>query len=255
MSGLKVQTTAKPLNAREVKIPSPMRRHPFLKGEDTLVELKEQLSRYAKNQQRKMALKAMKLCSYLQHMPLHSTYPEDLDVDDIEWKELEHQVCCSRLQINGIVIGEGTATASRTEVCRILQKVCTKLAANCTDMSTHTLYHALIVRLAGKASLVDSYLRLKGCLATPQVVSLQAPKEISNTMQTITVTVFESDSTIHATFTHYHDFGLHRLCEDSDSSNTNNNKPWIKFSATVYERVNLSTGDAVRKMELLLPRK
>ena len=243
MSALRVQTTAAPLNARVPQVPPPAKRNlALVSAEEKLAIAKEQVSHFAHMNDRKHTLLALKRCSSLQHISLDTVITEPQD----EWTELEERACRSRITLNGIPIGEGAPTSSSGEVRRVLQGLCRKLAADLPHFHAERLYSAMILRLAHRA-LPDARAKLNALFGSEEV-EVRVPKEVAD-IPTSEVTVYESGQHIHATFTYSHVFGISRKSDDA------NNRPWIKVTAFIYERTNLSTGASVRKLELRMPRK
>jgi len=229
-----------PLSSKSAKLDAPSQQP------SPLAELKEKLTRNPRAHERKFALNALKECTSLRSIPL-GNHP-DVPSKDEEWARLEEDTCTSPINVNGVTIGPGSPASSRIEVRRILMGLCEKLTAE-TGISPETLYHTLMVRLAGSVSQAEAHETLVKVMGSSSFV-FQVPNNIVEEIPIVAVTIYESDGDIHATFDHYHLYGMYRKL-----SETPGGKPWIKLNVVLHERCNLSTGASVRSMEVRLPRK
>ena len=241
---LSMQATVQPMHSGHRKTPPIPDEAPALL-EESLQDLKAKLSLKSKSQDRKFVLKSMRECSCLRNLAMETT--SAIMEDEKEWSMLETEVCSSTIEVNGIRIGPGTPASSITEVRRILSGLCDKLTSELKSMTSKQLYHALIIRLADSVSLGGALARLEPFLSTSHL-KLQIP-QMPVELPPTKITIYESGGQIHATCNLYHLLGLYRAFDDDDG------RPWIKLTAAVHERSNLSTGASVRTLELRLPHK
>jgi hypothetical protein len=171
------------------------------------------------------------------------SYPES----DEEWLKLEKEVCMTAIDVNGISIGSGSHASSGTEVRRILTGLCAKLTENIPNMTRDQLYREIIVRLAESWSKIGTLSQLKDLFGGNNL-DVQMP-HVKPELPKSQITIYESGQQIHATWNLYQAFGLYR---DSDESG---GKPWIRLTAAIRERSNLSSKKSVRTLEVRLPHK
>lgn len=208
-------------------------------------ELKEKLSRHGKTSDRKNVLNSMKDCAYLRSIPMKPAPSEPKNGK--EWTRFEREVCCTSIEVNGISIGPGSHASSSMEVRRILTSLCGKLTEGLANMTSEELFRHLVIRLSDTNSKADTYSQLNAVLSC-SCLTVQAPKAPASLPKT-KITIYESGQHIHATCQQYHAYGLYR------KSDAPGGKPWIKLTAALHERSNLSTGASVRTLELRLPHK
>lgn len=208
-------------------------------------DLKEKLSRFTKADDRKHVLLSLKEYPYLRSIPMeHVKY---MDLPEREFQTLENEVCNSPIEVNGVNLGPGSVVSSFSEVKRILRGLCDSLTQGLDNMTTDELHRALIVRLADTSSKADTASHLAAHFGIKElfIQPCKLPAEIPCPK----ITVYESNSNIHATCDVVHVFGLYRKMDLSGV------KPWIKLNVVIHERCNLSTGASVRTMEVRLPHK
>jgi len=243
-TALRVQTPLTPIGRKKSttpakkKVKTPSRR--LKSAEESFQRLKTQLSRYARANDRKFVMRALKECRYLQCIALEAT--PTAPTSQREWLALEKELCNTPLDINGILFAEST------QVVRILKDLCQALSQG-LKLLPESLYQSLIVRLARTTSSADSYFQLNALLGSQDLVLQPPQKQQTAILPPSELTLYQANGQIHATVQISHPYGLFR------KSDVTSGKPWIPLYATVYERVNLSTGESCRHVSVRLMEK
>lgn len=222
-------TLTSPLRSSD---PSGIKKKPT-SPEEVVEKLKMQLSRFTRASDKRLVVRSIQNCRYLQSIPLEkvSSAPSSQQ----EWKELENQVCSHSININGLIM------APSNEMLAVLKHLCEQLCLE-TKLSVSSLYHALLVRLAHPMSATDCYFALNTLLGSQELAlqELKNPPAVPPTK----LTLYQADGSIHASLQIFHPLGLFRKMD------VNSGKAWIFLQASVKERVNLSTGEACRQVSV-----
>ena len=197
------------------------------------VELQNNLQRYARGNDRRMAIRSLTECRALRSIPMDGS-PSSPSSHE-EFKTLEREVCFTSVELNGLLF----RSSPSNQILKILTELCNELCRE-SRLSFQAIYQAMIVRLARTTSSADSYFHLNALLGSQDLV-LQARQ--ASTPPTH-LTMYESDGTIHAVLTTYHAYGLFRRCDVTSG------KAWIPLEAAIHERVNFRTGDCFRTVNV-----
>jgi hypothetical protein len=220
-------------------------------AEKELQEMKVNVSRFTRGNNRQAALDALQECHSLANIPLESV--PSSPTSQKQWQSLEQEVArrCHRLILNEVSFEGATL---RSEFIPVLKALCTKLTEGSTGgIDSNSVYKLLIIRLAPTTSSADSYFHLNALLGTGdlllQPVGAEHPhlKTILSTRPAADLTLYESAGNVHTCLVSHHAYGLYRK---SDLSAGAASKPWIGVLATVHERMNLSTGASVRQIKV-----
>lgn len=219
-------------------------------GKEKLEELHEQVSQCAATvHDRKHALNAFKRCTYLTNIPLAAVGFPDLTAE--KWALIEDDVCQNyMICLNGVDIGKGsTACRSQLEMQRVLSAVCNKVAAAATTAGNHNqgpgIYAAILLRLMQDDENSVLTTQLWQTVTCGGALELQPMNHSDN--KKAMVDLYESGGCVHATFQTTHAYALFHPDQPD--------RPWIKFTAVVHERANLSTATSVRRLAIRWPRK
>jgi hypothetical protein len=199
------------------------------KKKTTFEELQASLQRYARGNDRRMAIKSLKDCNALRTVPIDGSPASPSSQQ--EWKNLEREVCFTSIDLNGLMF----PASATSQILKILKQLCQELC-NDSTVSPLSIYQAMIVRLARTTSSADAYFRLNALLGSEDMV-LQ--KRTAATPPT-RLAMYESDGAVHAVLTTYHPYGLFRRCDVTSG------KAWIPLQAAIHERVNFVTGSCFR---------
>lgn len=192
-------------------------------------ELQSSLQRFTRGNDRRLAIRSLTDCAALRTIPIDGSPASPSSPE--EWKNLEREVCFSSVDLNGVMF----PAAAASQILKILKELCAELCRD-SGLSSHSVYQAMIVRLARTTSSADAYFRLNALLGSEDLV-LQP--RVAATPPT-SLTMYESNGAIHATVTTYHPYGLFRRCDVTSG------KAWIPLQAAIHERVNFVTGDCFR---------
>jgi hypothetical protein len=219
-------------------------------AEKELQEMKVNLSKLTRSNNHKEALKILQGCKQIASIPMESV-PSSPNSQK-QWQSLEKEVGNSshRLVLNDVSF-EGPVLKS--EFVPVLKALCSKLTESSTGgIDSNSVYKVLIIRLAPTASSADSYFHLNALLGTGDlllqpVTAPQHQKTILGTLPAAELTLYESVGHVHTTLVSHHAYGLFRK---SDLSAGAAARPWIGVSATVHERMNMTTGASVRQIKV-----
>jgi hypothetical protein len=206
---------------------------------------------------RRMLIRTLKECSMLQNIPLGNTiltsdYPKTPDA----WKELELDVAASvPMELNGILLGATTSNEKEKrregeKLLQLLPLLCNKLVQGLKPdenspqkrITSDEIYHSLLVRLSSKRNASITFSQVNMFIGSKELV-LQVPKKPIKPLRDSNLAVYISNNAVHAVVEHQYAIGLFRK---SDSAG----RPWIGLTASIRERVNLSTGQSVSRISL-----
>lgn len=203
------------------------------KDVEAFEELKSNLQRYTRVNDRRMAIRSLNECRRLRSIPIDGSPAAPSSPE--EWKHLEREVRFTTIELNSLIF---PASAS-SQILKVLKELCRELCRE-IRLSYHSIYQAMIVRLARTTSSADSYFQLNALLGSQDLV-LQ-PRSASTPATTLMM--YEADGSIHINLTTYHPYGLFRRCDITS------NKAWIPLQAAIHERVNFLTGDCFRHVSV-----
>lgn len=207
------------------------------KMEDSFAKMQSSLSKFARSNDRRMVLRALRDVKYLLCLSLEPVYYEG------ELKELEDEVANEHVILNGIPFhGNFLVT---------LQQLCSKMCEG-VALSEASLYASLIVRMARTVSAADSYFKLNSLLGSADLMLMPTQAKVVP----INLNLYSSMGTIHATISTVNFYGLFRKADIKPADlgkGSMSGRPWISIQATIDERVNLSTKEGVRHMKVKLP--
>jgi hypothetical protein len=198
-----------------------------------------------------MLIRTLKECALLQNIPVDETifnsdYPNTAEA----WNELKQDVASNiPVELNGALMGAATCndTEKRQEgekLLHLLPLLCNKLVQGVTSdenssqkrITSDELYRTLLLRLSPKRNSAITFAQLNKVLGSKDL-ALQVPKRPVKPLQHSNLIVYISDNAIHAVMEHQYAIGLFRK---SDSAG----RPWIGLTATIRERMNVSTSTA-----------
>ena len=151
-----------------------------------------------------------------------------------------------------------------SEIPIVLKEVCSRLArnpelaGNPMGPNENELYVAVLLRLAKLQSAQDSQYQLTNLLACPPDLSCHVPKKPWKPLGKTQIWLYVSNQNIHLISKSQHAYGLFRSTGTTTTTDsqkqpppiTDMNKPWIGITATVHERINLTTLASVDRISL-----
>jgi hypothetical protein len=205
-----------------------------------------------------MLIRTLKECTLLQNIPIddnifNAEYPNSTEA----WDELKLDVVNNiPLELNGVLLGTTTGIDNEKrlegeKVIQLLPLLCNKLVHGIhVDENNHSkkritsdeLYHTLLLRLSQKRNSTITFAQVTKLLGIKDL-ALQVPKRPVKPLQHSNLVVYISDNAIHAIMEHQYAIGLFRK---SDSAG----RPWIGLTASIHERINISTNQSVRNINL-----
>jgi hypothetical protein len=109
-------------------------------------------------------------------------------------------------------------------------------------LTSDELYRTLLLRLSQKRNSTIAFAQVNKVLGSKDL-AIQVPKRSVKPLRHSNLVVYIADNAIHAIMEHQYAIGLFRK---SDSAG----RPWIGLTASIHERINLSTNRAVRNITL-----
>lgn len=208
-----------------------------------LSTMQSSLAKYAKANDRRMVIRSMREVKELTSILLD---PIETDTENLD--ELEQEI----YEENSILLN-GIPFHGSKHFLMTLKELCVKLCATeGIAMTSDELYAALVTRMGRSASSADAYFKLNSLMGSADVMLL--PK---NDTFPIKVNLYASAGEVHATVHNTNAYGMYRKADvkpaDIKKGVVGNSRPWIALQATVDERANLSTGNAVRILKVKLP--
>jgi hypothetical protein len=206
-------------------------------------EMQGNLSKYAKANDRRMVLRSIHDVKYLACVPLD---PFVLGSEDISLDDMEAEVAQEHVVLNGIPFRRSP------DFLMTLRELCKQLSEGVPNLTVDQLYLFLVVRMSRTASSADAYFKLNSLLGSPELMLMPT----KNHQEPIQVNLYVSHNCVHATVSATYSFGLFRKADIKPAElvkGSMSGKPWISVQATVNERVNLSTSDAVRTLSVRTP--
>ena len=195
-----------------------------------------------------MLIRTLKECALLQNIPVDETiFNSEYPCTPEAWNELKQDVASNiPVELNGALMGADTSndTEKRQEgekLLHLLPLLCNKLVQGVTNdenssqkrITSDELYRTLLLRLSQKRNSAITFAQLNKVLGSKDL-ALQVPKRPLKPLQHSNLIVHVSDNAIHAVMEHQFAIGLFRK---SDSAG----RPWIGLTATIHERINVST--------------
>jgi hypothetical protein len=200
-----------------------------------------------------MILRTLKDCTVLQNIPLSDDWNEPsvpLPDSTEEWKELEKEAAqCVPVMLNGVRLDDGRKMINLLRMlCNKLSQGLTKAPDNCNNQVTMLeLYHGLLVRLSATQSAHTAQSAVEDALFGSnsgdfKELALAVPKKV-RMLPLASLTLYVTGNAAHAVIDQSHGYGLFRK---SDSAG----KPWIALTATTHERVNFTSRQAVKSVQV-----
>jgi len=207
--------------------------------EEQIERLKNNLSRFARVSNKRMALRTLQDCVYLRNIPLERT--PDMPTQREEWKLLEEELCLTNVQINGLLFNASAAS----QVIKVLRALCQELCKG-LRVSSETIFMAMLVRTVNSTNSSDAYFSMNALLGSQDLVLKPLQESNTNPKQfqpeeipPTDLSLYEAGGEVHAVLTAYYPYGLFRRSDK---------KPWISLLMQVHERLNLNTGASVRQV-------
>jgi hypothetical protein len=135
-----------------------------------------------------------------------------------------------------------------------LKELCAKLCeSDIVKMSSAELYENLVSRIARSTSSADAFFKLSSLIGSSDLMMM--PTTQKQTFP-IKIDLYVSSGQIHSNLSVINTFGLFRKSDVKPSDLTGtavSSRPWISLHATITERANITTGNAVRQVQVRLP--
>ena len=232
--------------------------------EETLEKTKHNILRFTRSSDRRMLLRTLNHCSYLKHIPIQTQQQElQFPSSMTECQQLEaHLARNLPVSFNGLLLGnvEGNndnnikSPPSTMHMERQgknlllhLRILCNKIAASLpksdTQITSDELYYDILMRLAPSRGTSISFQRLHLVAGGSKDLVVQRPQTPVQPLEPVQLDLYVNEhQQVHAMIRQQHAYGLYR------KSDAVNGKPWVGLTARIHERVNLTTGAAVREL-------
>lgn len=260
--------------------------------QEQIDQMKANLSRYTRSNDRRMVLRSLKDVSFLSHVPLEGGF---LEVPDIPMSDLEKEVSQETIILNTVLFRPvGSVVVPRKDVVSkaglnsggtimvqgLAEALCRKSSVK---MDGRELYQQLLVRMARTTASADAYFQLNSMLGSSDLMVMQLATwsqhaDLKNKISTsfssgsdgsssndkkkkissLDSMLDENSDQIQLNL--YEQHGQIHMTLDMAfdfglfrKSDVKPNRPWIAIQAVVHERANLSTNESVRYMRVRLP--
>ena len=249
-------------------------------------KFKSAIGRYARTNDRRMMIRALKDCPRLRIIPMDliETFPTTPE----QWLQCEKEVSRTNVRINGTPMmgfagsassanrhkktsgGKDHVEKGNQELLDVLKKLCDHLTSSdastapgqagkatvsaATTISSEALYHEILLRLVRTTASADAYFQLNALLGCGDLV-VQLPKKAAPLPTDLSLyAASDGSGMVHAVAVTRHPYGVFRKTDMAgscaspsvSSCSTGGKRPWVRLIAEVHERVNLTTGDSVR---------
>lgn len=242
-----------PPSQRKTRIPSPATTRVTTAARqppaDPLERFQNNVSRFTRTNDRRMMVRMLSTSPLLRFMPL-----PPLRADSNDWKALEQQIGSDPVYINGQFLG---GHARSNQVLKVLRKLCAAFGTE-HRLDAEDLYYQLLLRVDRRSDASAALHQVSAMLGTD--LTIQLPKKASPSPTDLTLYVDAGH--VHARSTNRHPLGVFRPSDLAAASPRTHiglpsagKRPWVRLLVTVTERVNLTTGDAVRYCSVVVQEK
>ena len=222
---------------------------------DTLEQMKANLIRYARSDDRRMLLRSLRDVRLLNCLSLDAVQGSDGQLFDLEKECAAARIILNSVEVKGIGVlattsEDGNTISAKNSCIPVLKGICRMLSEkDDVKTSSRELYEKLIVRLAKTSSSADPYFRLNSLFGSPDllVMPLEDDAAASDKSTLTELNVYASNGEIHMTLIQTYKFGLLR------KSDVKTNRPWVVIHGVVKERANLTRNTGIRELKVNLP--
>eukprot|EP00934_Nitzschia_sp_Nitz4_P007878 Nitzschia sp. Nitz4//scaffold50_size126154//116580//117359//NITZ4_003706-RA/size126154-processed-gene-0.66-mRNA-1//-1//CDS//3329553761//7868//frame0 len=232
--------------------------------EEIIQQMKANLVRYSRNNDRRMVLRSLKDVKQLRSLSLDVVQSADGPLFDLEKELVEQNLLLNGVLFQAIGLNDGSAikdketSAVKNSCIPMLKALCRELCEKeaVKNTSSREIYEKLIVRLARTTSSADPYFRLNSLLGSPDLLvmplnqaqlSMVSSSKGEVDAEPFELNMYEANGDIHVSLKQNYKFGLLR------KSDVKSNKPWIVIDCIVTERSNLSRNQIVRQLKVEVP--
>jgi hypothetical protein len=242
--------------------------------EEALHQLRTNINRYSRANDRRMILRSLKEVKFLNCLSLDPVQPASSSLSDLEKELAEETIILNGIPFRSIGLTIGGATPQKTNnsgnFLAMLRGLCAKLCDEPqVDVDHKELYESLVLRMARTTSSADPYFRLNSLMGSSELLLMPLSSSASqigappaaagsssnsnnDAVQAVVNTpiylnLYVADGQVHMTLSESYDFGLFR------KSDVKSGKPWISIHGLVNERSNFSNNQSVRSLNVKLP--
>lgn len=215
------------------------------KQDDEFSKMQTYLSKYARSNDRRMVLRSMRDVKYLKCIALETTTAPR---DSVQASEEE-------LLAEENIILNGVPFTGCNHFLTTLKELCAKICdQDGVWMECDALYENLVTRMARSNASADSFFKLNPLVGSPDLILMPTSHKHAFPIK---LNIYVANGQIHSTLSTTNSFGLFRKADvkpaDLGGLKASSSRPWVAIHAVVDERSNVSNGQAVRHVKVLLP--
>lgn len=221
--------------------------------EESIGNLKSDLLRYARSNDRRMVLRCLKDARFLSYVPLEAA----VDQSGVPMSELEKEVSQEKVRLNDILLNPRNpsetknvfANSGTNRGCIHMVKSLAEILCEDNTLDENTLYGHVLGRLAKKSASAEVYFQINSMMGSTALTTKELSSENTAKIskEASDLKLYNSGGQIHMILETTFNYGLFR---EKDAII---NRPWVILQCNIHERANLSTGESFRSLNVKTP--
>lgn len=223
--------------------------------EELIDTLKSSMNRYARSNDRRMALRSLKDARFLAYIPLEAA----ADHSRVPVSELEKEAALEKVLLNGVLLKPRDAPDSNkgfphygtNSGCVDMLKAFAEMLVENSTLDGNSLYHQVTGRLSRTSASAEIYCHLDSVIASDSLIVQEiprgAPTKKHNEEGPINLKLYNTGGQVQMLLERTINFGLFR------EKDVVINRPWIVVKCKIHERTNLSTNESFRSLNVVTP--
>lgn len=230
--------------------------------EDSIQKLKLNLIQFTRTNDRRMVMRKLKDATFLSYIPLEAPTTRS----KVSTFELEEEIWTEEVFLNGTLLKTSSAdrtlknSGTNSGLVWILKPYVKALCEN-TKLNEKSMYERVLMRLRKSSLTAEIHSVLSFFMENAELNVKEVPTDYTikctsyvidknkstNNDNVPNLILYKSDCQMHMTLDTTFHFGLYR------KSDTVVNRPWIVLRCKVHERLNVSTNETFRSLNVKTP--